>query len=401
MIAFTPNEDQELMQRELAGFASTLRARMRDAEKERAVPEDLRKQAFERGLAHVAIPESAGGAGLGLVTQVILEEEVAAGDPGAPFAFGGPGNFGRAVLELGTEAQATDLLANLVGSDAHARFGAVAWSERHPHKDRAGMTTRAVKDGEGYRLDGAKAFVLNGDRAERFVVFAQVDESAGWNGLGAFVVDRGASGLKITSRETTLGLDVASVAGLELTGVKVPASARLEGNGDFAGALLRFFTKSALVVAARAVGLSRAAFDVTLAYCQERKAFGKPVGHFQAIAFALADRAMDVDASRALVWRAASAWDTGDAKALLHSAYAISYALEAAMRCGDDAVQLHGGAGFMRDYPVEKFMRDAKQLQLAVMTAEQADQLAAALVLGQKPSLELVLPHAESQSTIL
>lgn len=110
---------------------------------------------------------------------------------------------------------------------------------------------------------------------------------------------------------------------------------------------------------------------------------------------------MDVDASRALVWRAASAWDAGDKDALLHTAYAVSYALEAAMRCGDDAVQLHGGSGFMRDYPVEKFMRDAKQLQLCVMTSEQADQLAAAILTGQEPNLALVLPNAETQSTFV
>ncbi|MDB4994989.1 MAG: Butyryl-CoA dehydrogenase, partial [Myxococcaceae bacterium] len=169
-------------------------------------------------------------------------------------------------------------------------------------------------------------------------------------------------------------------------------------------ALLHFFMKSALVVAARCVGLSRAAFEVTLEYCQGRKAFGKPVGHFQSIAFTLADRAMDVDASRALVWRAASAWDAGEGSkedALLHSAYAVSYALEAAMRCGDDAVQLHGGAGFMRDYAVEKFMRDAKQLQVCMMTSEQADQLAATIELGRPIDLAMVLPTAESQSTLV
>ena len=143
--------------------------------------------------------------------------------------------------------------------------------------------------------------------------------------------------------------------------------------------------KNALVMAARAVGLSRAAFELTREYCDTRVAFGKPVGHFQAVAFTLADRAMDLEAARGLVWRAAWLWDSKapEKEALLASAYAISFAHEAAMRAGDDAVQLHGGAGFMRDYPVEKLMRDAKQLQLCGMTAEHADQLAAALELGR------------------
>jgi alkylation response protein AidB-like acyl-CoA dehydrogenase len=152
------------------------------------------------------------------------------------------------------------------------------------------------------------------------------------------------------------------------------------------------------------VGLSQAAFDVALDYVANRKAFGKPIGHFQAVAFTVADRAIDLDASRALVWRAASAWDAFDAKtgtekeALLASAYAISNALEAAMRAGDDAVQLHGGAGFMRDYPVEKYMRDAKQIGLCSMTKEQADQLAAAVELDLPLDPALVLPTPEAQA---
>jgi acyl-CoA dehydrogenase len=404
-IAFDPTEDQAAMQREVASFAAGLRTRLRDHEKARGLPAEVRKAAHEMGLGLIALPEEVGGAGLGLTTAVLLEEEIAFGDPSAAFAFGGGGTFARAVLELGTPEQAKELLAPLVGANGFDTFGGVAWSERRPHATRAGLSTRATRTAAGgWRIDGEKAFVLDADRAQSFVVFAQVEEDKGWEGIAAFVVPRDAKGLGVGTRMTTLGLDLASLGSLRLEGVEVANAARLEGNGDFSGALLRFFVKSALVVAARSVGLSRAAFEVTLEYCQGRKAFGKPVGHFQSIAFTLADRAMDVDAARALVWRAAAAWDAGpDSKEdpLLHSAYAISYALEAAMRCGDDAVQLHGGSGFMRDYPVEKLMRDAKQLQLCVMTSEQADQLAATIELGRPIDLGLVLPTAESQSTLV
>ena len=148
---------------------------------------------------------------------------------------------------------------------------------------------------------------------------------------------------------------------------------------------------------------------MTRDYCEQRKAFGKPIGHFQAIAFTLADRATDVEAARAMVWRAAWLWDeaatSGDVgatrEALLHTAWAVSFAHEAAMRAGDDAVQLHGGSGFMRDYPVEKWMRDAKQLQLCAMTAEHADQLAAAIAVNKAVELPLVLPCAESQNAFV
>jgi len=263
----------------------------------------------------------------------------------------------------------------------------------------------AKREGGDWVLTGHKAFVHNADRADVFVVFAQVDESQGWSGLGAFVVERGAAGLSVDARATTLGLDLVSACGVSLQGVRVPDSQRLAAAADFGRATLRFFVKEGLKVAARAVGLSQSAFDVALDYVTTRKAFGKPIGHFQAVAFTLADRAMDVDAARTLIWRAAAAWDgersqttEGELAALRDSAFAISFALESAMKAGDDAVQLHGGAGFMRDYPVEKWMRDAKQLGVCFVTAEQAHQIAAAVELGGALDPALVLPTPETQA---
>jgi acyl-CoA dehydrogenase len=404
MIDFTPDEDQKMMQDSVAQFArTTLRPRIRDFEGARALPDDVRRTAHEMGLGSAALPSDIGGAGLGMTTAVLLEEEVAWGDAAAGFAMGGPGAFGFAVTELGSEDHARRLLAPFVGDGGHERFGAVAWGEPRASKDRPGLVTTATKDGDGYRLDGEKAYVTNADRAESFVVFAEVDAEKGWSGIGAFVVRRGAAGLTVKPRVTTLGLDAASFGGLSLAGVKVVAEDRLVPTGDFDAALVRFFVKNALVMAARSVGLCRAAFELTREYCDTRVAFGKPIGHFQAVAFTLADRAMDVEAARALVWRAAWLWDqkTREKDALLASAYAISFAHEAAMRAGDDAVQLHGGAGFMRDYPVEKLMRDAKQLQLSGMTAEHADQLAACLELGRTIDPGLVLPSAESQNAFV
>ena len=174
------------------------------------------------------------------------------------------------------------------------------------------------------------------------------------------------------------------------------------GGESFDAATLRFFVKNALVMAARANGLSRTAVETTREYVETRKAFGKPVAHFQAVAFTVADRAMDSAAASAMVLRAGWMWDAKvpEKEALLASANAISFALEAAMRCGDDAVQLHGGAGFMRDYPVEKMMRDSKQLQLCGIPSECADQLAAAVLVGKRIDLGL-LPNAESQSALV
>jgi alkylation response protein AidB-like acyl-CoA dehydrogenase len=403
MIAFDPTDDQKMMLESVGQLGKSLATRVRELEKQRAVPEDLRKKAHEMGLGLVAFPESHGGAGLGLLTAVLLEEVVASGDPAAAFGFGGPGAMGYALAELGTAEQAARALAPFGGDDGHARFGAVAWGEPRPHATRPGLSTVATKDGSGWVLRGTKAYVVNADRAETFVVFAQVDEGKGWDGLGAFLVKKGTPGAKVLARETTLGLDVASFGGLELDAVRVDDGARLLGGGDFSRATLRFFAKWGLVVAAREVGLARAAFETTREYVETRKAFGKPIGHFQGVAFTLADRAMDVDSARALVHRAAWCWDANEKEedALVASAYAIAHAHEVAMRCGDDGVQLHGGAGFMRDYPVEKYMRDAKQLNVCGLPAACADQLAAAVQLGRALDLGLLLPNAESQSAFV
>jgi alkylation response protein AidB-like acyl-CoA dehydrogenase len=414
MITFEPTEDQALMQSSVATFAkAAIAPRVRELEAMRGVPADVRRQAHELGLALLCTPEACGGQGQGLVTRVLVEEELGAADAGAAFGLGGPHAFATAVLELGTEAQAQAELAAFAHEDAHDRFGAVAWSEPAPNRERAGFSTVAARAPGGYVLTGRKAFVGNAELADRFVVFAEVEPERGWGGIGAFVVHRGDAGLSLGPRCRTLGLDAASFGEVVLDGVRVPEGARLAGDaGDlgFLRATLRFFAKQALVVAARAVGVSRYAFEMAREYCETRRAFGKPIGHFQAVAFTLADRLMDVESSRWLVWRAAAAWDATPGRAaaepgpiperaaLVATAQAVANALEAAMRAADDCVGLHGGAGFIRDLPAEKLMRDAKQLALAAPTPEQLDQLAAALEIGAPLDPALVLPTPDAQA---
>ncbi len=406
MIAFEPSEEQQLIRESVAQFAqSALAPRVREAERLRAVPEDVRRLAHEMGLATLALPAEVGGQGLGMTTAVLVEEELGAADAAAAFGLGGPHAFGLAIAELGSEAQGIDALADFAGPDAHNTFGAVAWSEPSPNKERAGFTTVAVRDGDRWIITGKKAFVAHAALADRFIVFAQVDASLGWSGIGAFVVRKAAPGLSIGARHDTLGLDAASFGEVLLDGVAVDDGARLmaprdPGEDGFTRATLRFFAKHALIVSARAVGVARFAWELAREHCETRKAFGKPIGHFQAVAFSLADRLMDVESSRWLLWRAASAWDAGgDAtRALLFSAQATAHALEACMRTTDDSVGLHGGSGFIRDLVAEKLMRDAKQLGLACPTAEHMDQLASAIELGAKLDPALVLPTPDTQA---
>jgi alkylation response protein AidB-like acyl-CoA dehydrogenase len=402
MISFDPTEDQQLIINTVSDFAkTTLSPRAREFEKLRAVPEEVRKAAQEMGLSGAQVPEALGGQGLGLVTAVLINEELAYGNPAAPYGLPGFGAFFHAAMELGTDEQAKALLEPYLAPEAHDRFGAVAWSERNPNRDYAGFATVArPAQGGGFELTGVKSFVGNARLADTFIVFAQVDVKAGWDGIGAFVVRKDNPGFKVGVRHETLGLDCADFGEITLEGAKVAASDRLEGRGDVIRATLRFFAKYSLLVAARQVGLARSAFDVSREYCDIRKAFGKPIGHFQAVAFTLADRHMDAESAREMCRRAAWAWDTNkeESTSLMWTAQAVAQSHEAAMRCADDAVQLHGGAGFMRDVIVEKMMRDAKQIALTGSTAEQMDQLAAAVELGAKLDPALVLPTPDAQA---
>lgn len=403
MISFEPTEDQKLITGTVSDFAkATLAPRAREFEKAHAVAADVRKAVHEMGLSLAAVPEALGGQGLGLLTAVMINEELAYGDPAAPFGLPGFGSYLLAAQELGSDEQAKALLAPFADPAAHDTFGAVAWSERKPNRERAGFVTSAKKVGGGWELTGAKAFVGNADLAESLLVFAQVDAAAGWNGIGAFVVKKDNPGLRVAGRHKTLGLDCGHFGELVLEAAKVGDTDRLEGRGDFIAACTRFFAKYALIVASRQVGLARLAFDVSREYCDIRKAFGKPIGHFQAVAFTLADRHMDAESAGELVRRAAWFWDSGKepGACLLATAQAVAHAHQVAMRCADDAVQLHGGAGFMRDVIVEKLMRDAKQMALAGATAEQMDQLAAAVELGIPLDPALVLPTPETQAVL-
>jgi acyl-CoA dehydrogenase len=217
------------------------------------------------------------------------------------------------------------------------------------------------------------------------------------------VVQGDAAGITRGARHDTLGLDAVEVGSIALADVKVGAEARLETAESLTTSLLQFFAKRSLLVAARAVGLAHDAFEQAREYCDTRTAFGKPIGHFQAVAFNLADRLMDIESARWLVWRAAWSWDSGapPRDSLRDTAHAAAHAIETAMRAADDCVSLHGGAGFIRDFLAEKLMRDAKQLALFSATPAQLDQLAAATELGAELDAALLLPTPETQAIFI
>lgn len=409
MITFEPTEEQRMMRDTVADFVkSKLRPRVREVEAARALPDDLRDGLVELGLGGLATPEAHGGAGVSARTAVLVEEELGFGDAGAAYATPGPGHLAHALVELADEAQRARFFAPFAADPL--RVGAVAWSEARPCRERPGFTTVAKRDGDGgsgWTLSGKKSYVLGAGRAATYVVFAQLDEAAGWDGIGAFVVEAGAAGLSIGERYATVGLDAAAFGEITLDGVRVAEADRLQGGNDFRLATLRMFARQSLVAAARAVGIARAAFELARAFADERKAFGKPIGHFQSIAFLLADRLMDVDGARGLVWRAAWTLDTeseratkktgGPLEVVARCAEAFAEASEVALRCGEDGIQIHGGAGYVRDVIAEKFFRDARQLALLAPSATTSDQLFAALALGAPLDASTVLPTPEIQ----
>jgi acyl-CoA dehydrogenase len=376
MISFGLDEDQKLVQDTVRKFAAeSIRPRMRELEKSGDVPAELRQRFHELGLALVDAPESLGGQGASLVTAAIVHEELAWGDPGAAVALWAPHLAVPAILALGDAAQQARLIGRFAASDGGERLGAVAWAERNAPLE--GFHTTARRAGSDWVLNGAKAFVVNGGRAELHVVFAQLEGTTGWDGVAAFVVEAGNPGLKAGARHVLLGLETVHAAELVLSECRVPDANRLQ-SGEFRRGVALLFARGALMNAARQVGLARASYELALTYTQERKAFGKPVAHFQAVAFTLAEMAMEVDAARWMVWRAARALDEGQLDARVPSA--LVQANDAAWRVADHGVQLLGGAGYVQDYPAEKWLRDTKALALFSIP----DQIAQLAIAGDE-----------------
>jgi acyl-CoA dehydrogenase len=372
MISFGLEEEQQIIQETVRKFAvDELRPKLRDLE-QHGVPDELRRRFHELSLALIDVPERCGGQGAPLTTTVLVHEELAFGDPGAAVALFAPHLAAAAIVQLGDEAQQQRLIAPFATGDGALRTGALAWSERNAPLD--GFATTATPVDGGWKLDGHKAFVVNGDGAAIIVVFAQLAGTRGWDNVGAFVIEAGTGGVKLGARHQLLGLGAVAAHELSFEGVFVPAHNRLLGDGKFVAQCERLFARAMLINAARQVGLARAAYEFALNYTQERKAFGKPVAHFQAIAFTLAEMAMEVDAARWMVWRAATELDKGSWASTVAAA---AQANDAAWKVADNGVQLLGGAGYVRDYPVEKWLRDTKTLALFAPPTEIANLMLA------------------------
>jgi alkylation response protein AidB-like acyl-CoA dehydrogenase len=360
MIDFELTEEQKMMRESVGAFArDQIRPAARDADETGAIPEALIARSWELGLVQGAIPESFGGFGdqRSALNGAVVAEELAYGDMSIALHMLAPRLLAYPVLEMGTDEQRRRILERFAGRGFAA--GTAALVEPRFDFDASDMETTAAPDGDGYVLNGKKCLVPLAAESESCLVFAAPDGKRRGRRVDAFVVDRSAPGVTITEREKNMGLKPLATYGIELKDVRVSADARVGGKRgiDFN----RLMSEFRVAIAALGVGLSRAAYDYARDYAKERRAFGVPIATKQSVAFMLADMAIEIDASRLLVWEAAWRLDHGD-DALKHGYLAKNYVAASALKIADNAVQVLGGHGYIREHPVEMWLRNARGL---------------------------------------
>ncbi|MEZ7980278.1 MAG: acyl-CoA dehydrogenase family protein [Myxococcota bacterium] len=317
-------------------------------------------KAWELGLSHTGIPEELGGVGLSVVAACVGVEELSRGCSGITTSIISNDLALNPILLGGSDDQRREWLGQC--SDSF-KLMAFCLSEPGAGSDVAGLQLLAEKDGDDYILNGTKAWITNGGYADIYTVFATLDRSSRHKGMCAFVIPKGTPGLTPGRKEDKMGQRASNTTLVHFDNVRVPATQRLGEEGQGFKIAMATLDRARPQVAALAVGIARRALEESLAYAADRKAFGQPIGEFQAVQFMLADMAKGIEASRLLTMQSAWLLDEGR-RAAKQSAMAKCFATDAAMEATTDAVQIFGGNGYTREYPVEKLMRDAKLMQI-------------------------------------
>ena len=332
------------------------------------MPWEIWYKAAALGLNSFMLPEEYGGGGLtDCLSGCIVQEELCFGCAGIGNLITSGGFFAEPILVLGSDEQKRRWIEPLSGE--RPPLGALATTEPGSGSDAASIQTVAERSGNGYVLRGQKTWVSNGGVAEYFVVFATVAPGTRSRGVTAFVLERGDEGMTIGPPMKKMGQRAIVNSELFLEGVELPEDRRLGEEGEGFSGLMRTFDRSRVTLGAAATGLARAALEYSVEYAKTREQFGKPIGEHQAVAFRLADMATRVDAARLLVWRAARKVDAGE-EVTKEAAMAKLFASETAMWCTWAAVQTLGGWGYSREFPVEKWMRDAKLEEIEEGTSD-------------------------------
>lgn len=373
MVGFDLSEEQKQFQELAHEFAEKeIRPRAAECDEKEELPWDVMRKAQELGLMTYAFPEEYGGAGeTSALTASVVSEELAWGCAGIATSMGGTGLCAAPILVCGSDAQKKKYLPMLTQyrSDGKPMLGAYALTEPEAGSDVASLKTSVKKVNGGFVLNGTKHFITNGGIADLYVVFGTLDPNLGADGINAFIVEGNSKGVTPGKKERKMGIRASHTAQVHFEDVFVPEENRIGGEGDGFLIAMKAFEHTRPLVAALAIGVARAAFEFALQYGLERKQFGRAIAKFEAISFMLADMATAIDAARLLTYRAAWLLDQHE-PVNKEASMAKVFAADTAMKVTEDAVQIVGGAGYMRDLPVEKWMRDAKIMQIYEGTSQ-------------------------------
>lgn len=324
-------------------------------------PWDIVEIMKQSDLFAILIPEEYGGISGKVVDLAIVTEELCAVDAGIALAFGATGLGMYPISIAGNEEQKQKYLTQIAAGEQLAAF---ALTEANAGSDAGAIETTARKEGDHYILNGTKQWITNGGEAGIYTVFAMTDRAKGARGCSCFVVEKGTPGFSFGKKENKMGIRSSATRELIFEDCKIPAENLLGREGTGFITAMKVFDKSRPMVGAQAVGIARGAFEAAAKYSKERVQFGKPIASFQIIQFMLADMATQIEAARALVMQTAKMVDSGAKNYAKESAMCKYFASDVAMKVTTDAVQILGGYGYMKEYPVEKMMRDAKILQI-------------------------------------
>jgi alkylation response protein AidB-like acyl-CoA dehydrogenase len=364
----TLSADQELLRRSIREFAEAeLRPHVMEWDEAQAFPRELLSKFADLGLMGIQFPDEYGGAGMSSVDYCLCIEELARVDPSVCLSVAAHNGLGAShIFMFGTEDQRRTYLVPLAKGEKLAAWGL---TEAASGSDAAAMRTTAVRDGNDWVINGSKQFITHGRTGDLIVVLAVTNRAKGNRGISAFIIERDTPGFRAGKKENKLGMRASETSELILENCRVPSS-QLLGTEDqgFINAL-QVLDAGRIGIAALAVGLAQGAYDAARGYAFVRKQFGQPIGTFQSIRAKLVDNAVRIEAARLLTYRAAAMKDEGQ-RTTLEAAMAKLYSSEIAVRAAEDGVQIHGGYGFVKDYPAEKYFRDVKLTTIGEGTSE-------------------------------
>jgi alkylation response protein AidB-like acyl-CoA dehydrogenase len=380
-VDFRPTEQEAIIRRTVREFAEAeIRPHVMEWDEAQHFPMDLLPRLAGLGLMGIQFPEEYGGAAMSAVEYCICIEELARVCPAIALSVAAHNGLCTSHIAMfGNEAQKRQYLPRLVRGEV---LGAWGLTEASAGSDAAGMRTVAARQGDGWIINGSKTFITHAKIGGVAVVMAVTDRAKAHRGISAFIVEHGTAGMRAGKKENKLGMRASDTSELILEDCRVPASQLLGAEGEGFINTLQVLDAGRIGIAALAVGLAQGAYEAARKYAKERRQFGQPIASFQAIQWKLADNATRIEAARLLTYRAAYMKDRG-ARTTRESSMAKLYASEMAVRAADDCVQIHGGYGFVKDYPAEKYYRDVKLVTIGEGTSEIQRLVIARQLLGQ------------------